>query len=190
MEMLAVMAIIVMLMGVGLYWMGNARKLATLTSCTRNLEALAIMITGYRSDHRGSFPKPYDSGLATAANNYGTQVFTSSDAVTQPYIGDKLFPQYGADPRIFFCPVSRLEFTPTLWYKNTDGTWHVPPGSYWTYTYLAFRTGTFTDQDIQDGRVIAECCTKYSEHPGTSTDRSTPVLYSDFSVKIEPKFKW
>ncbi len=192
-ELLVVVVILMLLMGLGAYWMGKARYNAKLVTSQRNLEAIGQMIANYASDHRGALPRPADAGLADASNDYGTKVFTSPDPDNAPYIGDKLFPRYCSDPRLFYCPLSSLVYPADLWKRNDDNTWDVPKGVYWSYTYLGRRKAVHTDEDVVAGRVLAETCSLYGRYTRTGDgefDRETVVLYSDYSVRIEPRFKW
>lgn len=192
-ELLVVIAIFVMVLSVGMYWLSSARYSAKRLVSIRNLEAIGQMLGEYASDHRGAYPRPANDGLATPDNNYGAKVFTSFSPDTSPYLGDKIFPAYCSDPLLFFCPLSNYAFVAALWFKKADNTFNIPRGSYWSYTYLAHRGAGHSDEDVVAGRVLAESCSLYGKYISTGStifDRETLVLYSDFSVKIESRFKW
>jgi len=87
-ELLATVAIILIL--VTLYWGPNStsRQRALQTSCRKNLEKLYLAVDLYASDHRRQFPVV--SGAATSAQAL-----------------DPLVPRYTSDTALFICPASK-----------------------------------------------------------------------------------
>lgn len=192
-EMLVVVSIFVALLALGVYWLNNAVYSSKLMTSQRNLAAIGQMLAEYASDHRGTYPRPADSGLASADNKYGATAFTSRTPSTEPYLGDKIFPKYCSEPTLFYCPLSNYVFVATLWFKKSDNTFNIPPGVSWSYTYLRHRGPYHIDADVTSDKVLAQTCSLYGKYRVTGPetfDRDTIVLYFDMSIKRESKFKW
>lgn len=195
MELLIVIAILVAFMAIGAYWLSAAKYRGNQAICTRNLHSIGQVLENYRADHRGMYPALVGDAIPSAGNRYGVDVFLSFNPTSDPYIGNKLLPEYSSDPTIFYCPLSDIQFDEEKWYKEDDNTWHIPEDESWSYTYLArhYDSAGHTDEDVLKGRVLAQCVTMYGSHNTTGSalfDRETPVLYDDLSVQISDVFKW
>lgn len=163
-ELLAVVAVIILLLSILVPTMGAARKRAGLVPCMNNLRQLYSLCVGFAGDNNGDLPQ----GLSENPQQLSARAGYTTFALLNKYMND-----FGFTPKIWYCPsfrnvnlIATDAWGDDKWYQN--GVWartgtpgefpigyfyagNVTPGSIWkfeetppvTLTDLANTNGTF-----------------------------------------------
>lgn len=181
-ELLAVVAVIILLLSILVPTMGAARKRAGLVPCMNNLRQLYSLCVGYAGDNAGDLPQ----GLSE-----------NGQMLNMNHAKFKMLNQYmenfGITPKIWYCPSLPPQFGNAAgWGIDAGGTpgefligyfyvANVTTGSLWKFK--ATPPKTLQDLINTNGAFVWDVCKAYRPAPIPAAEVSSWWIFPHYSVE-------